>query len=112
MSLSNKKQINELESKLSYINFNYDILLKFDDDNNNSFTIIPKLKGEGDCFEGPKYEYPENEMIDEELKGNLEEDFNNLNDNQKLGIMFLLLGVFIQIILVSYKDLLVQERLI
>ena len=88
-SLSSKKQIIELESKLSYINLNYDIRLKFDEEISN-FSIFPRLK-END-LDGPKYEFSKDDNFDN-FKKEIEQDFNDLNDSQKLGMMFLLFGV-------------------
>ena len=89
-SLSNKKQIFELESKLSYINLNYDIRLKFNEKLTN-FSIFPRLK-EMD-LEGPIYEFSQDDNFEENFKKAIEQDFNDLNDYQKLGMMFLLFGV-------------------
>ena len=88
--LSNKKQIIELENKLFYINMNYDIRLQFDEQLAN-FTIFPRLKEKD--FDGPKYKFSEKDNYDENYKKIIEEDFNELNDYQKLGMMFLLFGI-------------------
>ena len=89
-SLSDNKQKNELENKLSYINLNYNIILNIDEEQ-NTFSIYPRL--EENDFNGPKYEFSEDDKVDENYKKELEQDFNDLNYYQKLGMMLLLFGV-------------------
>ena len=97
-SLMNSNQIRELVSKLSknndFKNFKYDIILKFDDKINElyqGFKLIQRLK-ENDLNE-INNEYEGSKGINDEIKESIENDFNNLTENQKLGIIFLLLSI-------------------